>query len=561
MTPRLVALLLSAWVGLAAAAGPVPEDARRHVVRGLAAMEIAKGAEGFRLAIDEFRQAAAKAPEWPEAHLHLAKAMAKAGDHAGAIASYRRYLQLAPNAPDAAAASDEIIRLEFFQEQAARGAALSGPWGDYRLQVSGTRFRASSGNTRVTGVVTGVLHRDGSVMHDWTQPVQARSEVTFEGEIEGAAVRGVRRQAAYLDEGSNCQVPAQEGPFTGTFSEARDRLVLRFPEMTYRAEMVDDAKTRYCKSLVRAGPREAETVLLPDHVRGDIGVMTRLLKRPDGRYQEIFLVEAGSPAERAGLAYGDVILAVDGVESRNRLPGDYLRGTPGTTVAVVVERAGERREFKAVRSGPEPADEARWPPAGIGARILARVDAAGRPDPAGDAVIAVVPDGAAARAGMESGDVIVSVDGKPVHGLRDAEVARLLRGAEGAPVDIVFRRASATPRAVAGVRARLVAHAPGYLGLHVFLRAARKDGTAEVSGRVKAGSPAEKAGMPRGDKSPWVVELLAFDGIPLPVLTTGRIEALLQGVVAGETVRIDYRVKDSSPRTATIVAAPRGAGD
>ncbi len=57
----------------------------------------------------------------------------------------------------------------------------------------------------------------------------------------------------------------------------------------------------------------------------------------------VISVVDGSPASRAGLRSGDVIVSVDGVETA-RLPlgelADMVRGEPGTTVTLGIERAG-----------------------------------------------------------------------------------------------------------------------------------------------------------------------------------------------------------------------------
>src|SRR5262249_21311470 len=55
-------------------------------------------------------------------------------------------------------------------------------------------------------------------------------------------------------------------------------------------------------------------------------------------------VSQGMPAERAGLRYGDAIIAVDGHSTKDWSQSDalkYVRGERGTEVSVTVERAGE----------------------------------------------------------------------------------------------------------------------------------------------------------------------------------------------------------------------------
>jgi len=55
-------------------------------------------------------------------------------------------------------------------------------------------------------------------------------------------------------------------------------------------------------------------------------------------------VSQGMPAERAGLRYGDAIIAVDGHSTKDWLQSDalkYVRGERGTEVSVTVERSGD----------------------------------------------------------------------------------------------------------------------------------------------------------------------------------------------------------------------------
>lgn len=55
-------------------------------------------------------------------------------------------------------------------------------------------------------------------------------------------------------------------------------------------------------------------------------------------------VSPGMPAEKAGLRYGDAIIAVDDISAQNWTQSDalkHVRGEYGTSVAITVERAGE----------------------------------------------------------------------------------------------------------------------------------------------------------------------------------------------------------------------------
>lgn len=92
------------------------EEARRHFDRGMAAVELAKSSEDLNVAINEFKQATILAPDWPDAHFNLGKVLEATERFKEAIVSYRRYLELAPNATDAAEVKSSINKLEFKAE-------------------------------------------------------------------------------------------------------------------------------------------------------------------------------------------------------------------------------------------------------------------------------------------------------------------------------------------------------------------------------------------------------------------------------------------------------------
>lgn len=70
--------------------------------------------------------------------------------------------------------------------------------------------------------------------------------------------------------------------------------------------------------------------------------------RKIGEYVTIVQVYENSPALKAGLKAGDVILEVDGQSARDRSTDDLnniMQGTPGTQVRFRIERPGEKKPF------------------------------------------------------------------------------------------------------------------------------------------------------------------------------------------------------------------------
>mgnify|MGYP001560841400 CR=1 FL=1 len=95
----------------------ISEEARRHMARGQAAVEMAKSPAELEDAIKEFHEASRLAPDWPDPYKHLALIQEKTGKLKEAVASLKQYLRLAPNAPDAAKIQEQIYKLEYKAEQ------------------------------------------------------------------------------------------------------------------------------------------------------------------------------------------------------------------------------------------------------------------------------------------------------------------------------------------------------------------------------------------------------------------------------------------------------------
>jgi len=99
---------------------PIPEEARRHFVRGTTLFRDAKSPDDYQQVLDEFGQAASLAPWWPEARYNFALALEAAGDYDKAIANIRLYLLFKLPETDARSAQDKIYALEAKQEKAAK---------------------------------------------------------------------------------------------------------------------------------------------------------------------------------------------------------------------------------------------------------------------------------------------------------------------------------------------------------------------------------------------------------------------------------------------------------
>ena len=198
--------------------------------------------------------------------------------------------------------------------------------------------------------------------------------------------------------------------------------------------------------------RMAESVmdqLVKDgHVhRGQLGIavqsvtsdVARSLALADVRGALVSSVSDGSPAAKAGVERGDVIVSVDGepVADANALRNRVASTAPGTSLALGVVRGGESKTLRVTLRALEPEKTA---DARTGHAQSGRLGLAVRPvspqearelglDAAKGLLVAEVdPSGPAAAAGIEPGDVIQEVNRKPV---ADAEALRAAVKASG----------------------------------------------------------------------------------------------------------------------------------
>ncbi len=150
------------------------------------------------------------------------------------------------------------------------------------------------------------------------------------------------------------------------------------------------------------------------------------LSKPDGAL--VNAVVPGSPADRAGLKAGDVIVKVDrtAIEGPADVPGAIGRLRPGVKVKLEIWRGGREQTIDATLAQPPEAkvkvaatQDNTGGRLGLGVRPLTPDERRESGIPGG----LVVEDvrGAAARAGIRPGDLILSISGAPVQSAEDVQ--------------------------------------------------------------------------------------------------------------------------------------------
>jgi serine protease Do len=175
------------------------------------------------------------------------------------------------------------------------------------------------------------------------------------------------------------------------------------------------------------------------------------LGRPQGAL--VRGVEAGAPAEKAGIEAGDIILKFDGkaIDKSSDLPRLVGNVKPGTRATVTVFRRGAMREFtltvaeieaeKAPKraAAPEPKPPVAGPAQAMGLVVAELTDAQKKELKVRGGVRVETSEGAAARAGLREGDVIVAIANTEISNLKEFDQV-LAKMDKSKPVNVLFRR-------------------------------------------------------------------------------------------------------------------------
>ncbi len=165
-------------------------------------------------------------------------------------------------------------------------------------------------------------------------------------------------------------------------------------------------------------------------------------------------VETGGPAEKAGVEAGDIITKFEGktIEKSSDLPRLVGNVKPGTKAVVTVFRRGASKDLNVViaeveaekpaRKASAPAETKPVVPGAaqvLGLAVADLTDAQKKELKVKGGVRIESADGAAARAGLREGDVIMSVANTEVSTVKEFEAA-LGKVDKTKPVNVLFRR-------------------------------------------------------------------------------------------------------------------------
>ncbi|MDT8287828.1 MAG: tetratricopeptide repeat protein, partial [Elusimicrobiales bacterium] len=186
----------------------------------MAALETAKIKSDLALAIEEFNMAVGISPKMADAWLNMGKAQVQHGLYKDAMESYRQYLAVAPDAPDAQAMRDELVKLEFRQERLEKTQGREGEW----MDDSGSRYQLTVAGNRLT------LKAEEYVPHIDAAPgpdpiLDSSVPVEYQLFLQGDQLSGKWSRGELTV--NTCPVPKDEADVTGEMIDSERKMVLK----------------------------------------------------------------------------------------------------------------------------------------------------------------------------------------------------------------------------------------------------------------------------------------------------------------------------------------------
>jgi S1-C subfamily serine protease len=273
--------------------------------------------------------------------------------------------------------------------------------------------------------------------------------------VDGADVATV----AEVQEAVTSKKPGDEVKVTVRHGDAKRTLTAELGELNGRAYLGVYFEATSSAAVQPPVRPDAGTGVMPPSGNGPgNGPDTRNMPRlavPGSTAAWIVTVIAESPAEKAGLAPGDLVTAVDGVafDAKNDLAALLNAHKPGDTVVLAVLGEDGAARDVTVSLGENAQDKAK-PWLGVEYRMASRLaDKVPWSDRmqmmAGVRVTAVTADGPAAKAGIAQGDLLTTVDGTAVrtaqqiigevgkHKPGDTMKVNVVRAADGSNAEVV----------------------------------------------------------------------------------------------------------------------------
>jgi serine protease Do len=175
------------------------------------------------------------------------------------------------------------------------------------------------------------------------------------------------------------------------------------------------------------------------------------LGKPTGAF--VSAVERGGPADKGGVEAGDIVTKVDGkaIESSTELQRTIAAVKPGNKVTLAVYRNGKPQnvsvtvgEFEPERptrvaKASDEAPPASAPKTSIGASVVDLTDVQRKELKLRQGVRVESVDGAAARAGLREGDIVLSIDNQEVGDAKQFNAA-VAKADKGKNIAMLVRR-------------------------------------------------------------------------------------------------------------------------